>query len=192
MSQLIIRFSLLDDNLYEYDDHVRLYLLGVYYTIVTITTVGFGDITPSNQSKQNVTKEEKVFVCLLLIVGVVFYSNTMSLFATLFVDENSRMKNRLYNVLLELKNMGFIEKRLTMDISKIIETMYSENDVSRAKNWLHLTDEVEMKQKIFVGILSRSDDGVHIQEELFIQYFLQWDGRRIQSRGSKKVQSDHH
>ena len=164
MSQLIIRFSLLDDNLYEYDDHVRLYLLGVYYTIVTITTVGFGDITPSNQSKQNVTKEEKVFVCLLLIVGVVFYSNTMSLFATLFVDENSRIKNRLYNVLLELKNMGFIEKRLTMDISKIIETMYSENDVSRAKNWLHLTDEVEMKQKIFVGILSRSDDGVDIQE----------------------------
>jgi len=28
---------------------MRLYLLGVYYTVLTIATVGYGDITPNTQ-----------------------------------------------------------------------------------------------------------------------------------------------
>ena len=65
---------------------MRKYLLGVYYTVVTITTVGFGDITPSNQCSSR-SPDEKIYVCFLIIVGVFFYTNTLSLFSTTFIDE---------------------------------------------------------------------------------------------------------
>ena len=41
------RFSLSGVNGYS-QSNSRKYLLGLYYSIMTITTVGFGDITPRN------------------------------------------------------------------------------------------------------------------------------------------------
>jgi hypothetical protein len=58
----------------------RRYLLGFYYSTVTITTVGFGDITPGNSY-------EKAYLCILIVVGVFFYTNSLSLFSTTFIDE---------------------------------------------------------------------------------------------------------
>lgn len=70
---------------FEHSD-MRKYLLGVYYTVVTITTVGFGDITPSNQCSSR-SPDEKMYVCFLIVVGVFFYTNTLSFFSTTFIDE---------------------------------------------------------------------------------------------------------
>jgi len=55
-------------------------LLGIYYTVTTKTTVGFGDIAPVNIY-------EKMYICCLIVVGVLFYSNSLSLFSTTFIDE---------------------------------------------------------------------------------------------------------
>lgn len=55
-------------------------MLGVYYTVTTITTVGFGDIAP-------VSIYEKVYVCCLIVIGVLFYTNSLSLFSTTFIDQ---------------------------------------------------------------------------------------------------------
>lgn len=52
----------------------RTYLIAVYYSLATIATVGFGDITPSNNL-------EKVFVCVFIVFGVFIYTNSISLFS---------------------------------------------------------------------------------------------------------------
>ena len=42
-------------------------MTSVYFTVTTITTVGFGDITPG-------TENEKLYLIFLMIVGVVSFS----------------------------------------------------------------------------------------------------------------------
>ena len=46
---------------------IHIYITSIYFLIATITTVGYGDITPSNQ-------EERWFGLILLIVGIIVYS----------------------------------------------------------------------------------------------------------------------
>lgn len=51
------------------DDNFTLYITSVYWTVQTITTVGFGDIPA-------VTVSEKIIAIGWMIVGVGFYSFT--------------------------------------------------------------------------------------------------------------------
>ena len=51
----------------ENSSFIHIYIASIYYLIATITTVGYGDITPSNQ-------EERIFGLFLLIVGIIVYS----------------------------------------------------------------------------------------------------------------------
>jgi hypothetical protein len=45
----LIRFGQLHSNSYTGEvSKVRLYLLGVYYIVATVATLGYGDILPSN------------------------------------------------------------------------------------------------------------------------------------------------
>jgi len=60
-------------------DNARIYLLSVYWTVVTLVSVGFGDITPKNTV-------EKIFTVCFLIFGVGIYTSTISLLSSLFFD----------------------------------------------------------------------------------------------------------
>ena len=44
-----------------------LYVSSFYFTVTTITTVGFGDLTPE-------TMLEKIFCCILMLLGVIGFS----------------------------------------------------------------------------------------------------------------------
>lgn len=52
----------------------RIYLIAVYYALVTVATVGFGDITPTNDF-------ERICVCVFVVFGVLVYTNSISLFS---------------------------------------------------------------------------------------------------------------
>jgi hypothetical protein len=72
-----------------------LYFIYVYWTITTISTVGYGDITPA-------TLIEKFFICHLMILGVVFYSygnGTLASMISNFDQTNAEFKEK--NKLLE-------------------------------------------------------------------------------------------
>jgi potassium channel subfamily K len=61
---------------------------GVYLTVVTISTVGFGDLAPT-------TDGGRAFACFLMITGIPVFATTLGLFSqTLFgeVKEQGRMK----------------------------------------------------------------------------------------------------
>ena len=52
---------------YEAESYIKLYLISIYYTIETLTTVGYGDITC-------VTPKEKIFGLFMECVGIFAYS----------------------------------------------------------------------------------------------------------------------
>ena len=50
----------------EYMD-VQLYIISLYFTVTTIVTVGYGDITPKNSG-------ERIICVLLMLIGVISFS----------------------------------------------------------------------------------------------------------------------
>ena len=101
------------------------YLASLYFIIVTITTVGYGDIT-------GITYTEIAFQIYLLIIGTIAYSYTISYISNMIIKSNKRsmnfeknmeiiqeiklhhphMNNSLYNeVLRNLYNMKSYEKK---------------------------------------------------------------------------------
>ena len=78
-----------DENAYGKTPE-RIYLLSVYYVICTIATVGFGDITANNVGIIESWIVERVFACVLIIFGVLIYTNTVG-----FIS--SSLMNSRYN-----------------------------------------------------------------------------------------------
>lgn len=74
----------------------EVYLICIYFVFTTLTTIGYGDITPSNDC-------EKVFVLVLISFGVGFYSYLISSFS------NSVKSNDQASMLLKAKNKGIKE-----------------------------------------------------------------------------------
>ena len=58
------------DDYQSYDneaDRYQLYFVSIYWTITTITTVGYGDISANNL-------EERLFCSLVMVLGVISFS----------------------------------------------------------------------------------------------------------------------
>jgi len=53
------------------DEKVMQYVTSCYWAVTTIATVGYGDITPSNES-------ELIVNILIILIGVTFYSYIVS------------------------------------------------------------------------------------------------------------------
>ena len=115
----IIKLNIQDES------YLNLYLISTYFVIVTITTVGYGDITGD-------TIPEIIFQVLLLIIGTIAYSFIISYFSNYIIKINKKsmtfeknlgilqeirlnhpnMKNSLYNeVLRNLYNEQLYEKK---------------------------------------------------------------------------------
>ena len=115
----IIKINIQDES------YLNIYLTSVYFVIVTITTVGYGDITGNSIS-------EIVFQVFLLIVGTIAYSFIISYISNYIVKNNKKsmtfeknleilneikrhhpnMKKSIYNdVLRNLHNEQLYEKK---------------------------------------------------------------------------------
>jgi len=115
----IIKLNIQDES------YLNLYLTSTYFIIVTITTVGYGDITGDSIP-------EIIFQVLLLIVGTIAYSFIISYFSNYIIKINKKsmtfeknlgilqeiklnhpnMKNSIYNeVLRNLNNEQLYEKK---------------------------------------------------------------------------------
>ena len=44
-----------------------MYTIGLYWTITTITTVGYGDISATNMA-------ERIVACIIMVIGVIAFS----------------------------------------------------------------------------------------------------------------------
>lgn len=80
----------------------ELYFISLYFMLVTLTTVGYGDLLPR-------TNTEIIFIIVWMLTGVVFYSLAVGLISAIFTDRNTkaavlaRQTNQLYSISASLK-----------------------------------------------------------------------------------------
>jgi hypothetical protein len=87
----IIKLNIQDES------HINIFLASLYFIIVTITTVGYGDITGD-------TIPEIIFQVLLLIIGTIAYSFIISYISNYIIKSNKKS--------MTLKNIWKYYRRL--------------------------------------------------------------------------------
>jgi voltage-gated potassium channel len=80
----------------DYNNH-QLYALALYWSVTTITTVGYGDIGPDNAA-------ERIYCILVMMIGVFLYSYTIGALSNLLtnLDRRKAKLNRKLEILMEL------------------------------------------------------------------------------------------
>ena len=123
--------------------NAALYAIAFYWTITTITTVGYGDISGVNNL-------EKIFCSIVMIVGVISFSFANGALASII--QNYDQTNASYQEKLNILNQAYKEYQLPLDLYiKIKKTMGYEikkdiHDLNR------FVDELPHKLKIEVSL----------------------------------------
>jgi len=110
-----------------YDESTeRLYLMSVYWAVTTITTVGYGDITPGNDF-------ERAFAFLWMLIGVGFYSFTIGSLSSVLtsIDSRESILNSKMAAIHEFATETGISKDTKIKIRKAVQ----ENAVKRGLVW---------------------------------------------------------
>jgi voltage-gated potassium channel Kch len=108
------------------ESYLYIYLTSIYFIIVTITTVGYGDITGQ-------TVSEIAFQIYLLIIGTIAYSFTISYISNYIIKTNKKsmtFKKHL-EILKEIKmHHPYMEKSLYNEVLRNInnEQLYEKKD----------------------------------------------------------------
>ena len=101
----------------------RMFIDGVWYALVTITTVGYGDVVP-------ITEEGRIFGFLLIVFGVLFFSLvTANISAYLIESDQKKLEREILQYVIQT------EKRLAKQ--------QSINEAHVEKIMLHMSKEIE-------------------------------------------------
>ena len=119
------------------EEYIDKYITSVYYILVTITTVGYGDITGSSYP-------DIIYQMFLLIIGTIAYSFVISYFSNYIVKINQKSINFQKNVsILEEIRLHHpnLDDKLYQEILKnlYIEQLYEKNDKNILFDCLPLT-----------------------------------------------------
>ena len=123
----------LESYTHNYESSLDLYTVSFYWTITTITTVGYGDISGSNNL-------EKTFCSIVMVIGVFGFSFANGSLTSIIqnydqtnahYNEKMQTLNKIikdYNLPLELqiklrKSIGYENKKYLHDINMFIEEL---------------------------------------------------------------------
>lgn len=125
----------------------RPFIDGIWYAIVTVTTVGYGDVVPQ-------TENGRIFGAILIVFGVLFFSLVTANFSAFLIGSEQRK--------LEKEILGYVqntEKRLTklstenerhveyimLHMSKEIEQLKEELNDLRQKEIRRIRDDLQVR-----------------------------------------------
>lgn len=97
-------------------NQLLLYLTSLYWIAQTITTVGYGDITPNNYIEQ--------IICILaMLAGVIFFSFTIGTLTSLIADMDAKTidQSKKLNILHTIKEKAGMSKELFLRLSLMIK-----------------------------------------------------------------------
>jgi hypothetical protein len=97
----------ISDNNYENEDNVSLYVNSFYFNLVTIFSIGYGDI-------RSINFYERLFNIVLMIFGVLLYSFTITSLSNIVVkiDKKEKQYNKRVDFLDEIKIKYKLDARL--------------------------------------------------------------------------------
>ena len=96
----------MEGDIYEMDPPEK-YLTSIYFTVTTITTVGYGDVSIS-------TKIEKIFCIITMLTGVIAFSFASGSLASIL--QSYDIQNAKYKEQLSTLNMIFKDYHLPLDL----------------------------------------------------------------------------
>ncbi|WP_456479900.1 ion transporter [Nautilia sp.] len=129
----------------------------IYWSLITISTVGYGDITP-------VTEEGKVLTMFLIIVGIGFISFSTSIIASAFTEKLQELKaDRVFRI---IKNMNdaylicgysneaeILAERFRHDGVDFVIVDMDEERVQKASSKGYISLKGDVTQKSFLQVL---------------------------------------
>lgn len=111
----------------EEEDQGSQYLSSFYWTITTLTTVGYGDITPDNSI-------ERFFCIFVMLGGVFFYSYTIGTITSV-IGQIEKKKSKLHSKILVLQDISKkygLSKNFYKRIKSDLE--YDQRKISKERN----------------------------------------------------------
>ena len=112
------------------DSLVSKYISSCYWAVVTISTVGYGDITPTNDI-------EMITTIILMFVGVTMYSYIISRLTSIFAQVNSKSEDQTKEKLIK----AFVAKaHLDDKTSSQVITFFQKSD----DNLIHASKEMQV------------------------------------------------
>lgn len=123
------------------DNKVRVYFIAVYFIMQTVTTVGYGDVNPTNT-------KERIFLICLMLVGVVAFSFIAGGLTSIIqaLDEKNSEDSAVEAKLMLLRERHDFNDNLYIKIRKqVAEGVGSKEEDTLDTNWLvdNLKDEVK-------------------------------------------------
>ncbi|KAF4667668.1 hypothetical protein FOL47_003441 [Perkinsus chesapeaki] len=91
------------------------YVASVYWVVTTVTTVGYGDITPN-------TPAEYVFAMAIMCLGVAVYAQIISRVSNILAlrDKKKKMRNQRLSRLVEFCSNAEIDLKLVKDLNDLM------------------------------------------------------------------------
>ena len=131
----------------DYNAKLDLYMISLYWTITTITTVGYGDISGTNMV-------EMIFCCFVMIIGVIAYgfaNGTLASIMTNYDNKSEHYQDKL-DILNKAHDIYDLDHDLYKNIKMSIELEDDENeyeDLNKFVRELPYTLRCEVSHEIF-------------------------------------------
>ena len=126
---------------FENDDYAALYCVAFYWTITTITTVGYGDIEGTNDL-------ERIFCSIIMIIGVILFSLANGALASIVENGGENDSGEKLEVINQAHKNFRLSQKFYVQIQKMIkhEARESHQDIAE------LLDILPQHQKIRMSI----------------------------------------
>lgn len=99
------------------DSQINTMLDAVWWTVATVTTVGYGDVTP-------VTEAGRIVAIFYMFFGIGIFATIISAFATRYYEKHvAQEKKELENFIVEkLKTLEENQKKLKQKMDELIDS----------------------------------------------------------------------
>ena len=99
----------------NYKGHTEIYMISFYWTITTITTVGYGDISGTNMV-------EMIFCCVVMLIGVIAFGFANGSLASIMTnyDNKSGSYQEKINILNKAYEVYEMKPELYREIKKTL------------------------------------------------------------------------
>ena len=132
---------------YWVNDPVSEYIMGLYWTITTLTTVGYGDIIPSGNAA-------RIYAMAVMLVGVVMYGLVIGNISTVMINNKAdkiRQREKVAELASFLKDYK-IPKRMQSSIFGYYNHYLFEKSANHADIVEELPKELQQEVKDYVNI----------------------------------------
>ncbi|KAL4474474.1 hypothetical protein ABPG72_016152 [Tetrahymena utriculariae] len=118
-----------DIQTYETDMNINKkwqgYIAGIYYCILTMTTIGYGDITP-------ITYRERIFALVFCLLSCFLFAFTMGSIGEIL--KQFSLKGEEFKQKMEMLNHYMKKRNLSMDLQVRVRKFYENQNIEQSEN----------------------------------------------------------